>query len=512
MGNTGKKGTNKNVSSKKRKDDKVKKTIRIVGYFLCTIQLILSILATIYVIKLKIVPTPYIVVIDILLFVLFVLFVMLQKWSIPGIIASFTSIIVSFFLFAGCFYINFTYNKIKNISGVDTKVDNVNVYVRIDDPANDINGAANYNFGILSTLDRDNTNKIKADIESVLGQPISVTEYDTAIDLIKGLFDNQTQAIILNDAYMSFITDSEGYEDAENRIKVIYNKNFETSIKKDINEDYLNSEDDKVFTILINGVDTRGRTITNSNSDTNILLTVNMNTHQILMISTPRDYFVPLSISGNVRDKLTHSGAYGVDVTMDTLEMLYGVNVDDFVRINFDGFMDVIDALGGITVYSEYEFDGFDNDVVNMTYHFNQGYNDVNGKQALLFARERHAFLDGDRQRGRNQMAVIEGMIDKALSPQILKNYTNIWNEVSDCVLTSMDYDEIAEFVKIQLADSPSWEVVKYSVTGSDAMSTTYSTGSAEVYVMIPDETTVNQAKEYLRQIYAGERVVIPEQ
>ena len=285
-----------------------------------------------------------------------------------------------------------------------------------------------------------------------------------------------------------------------------------SSIKKDINEDYLNSEDDKVFTIIINGVDTRGRTITNSNSDTNILLTVNMNTHQILMISTPRDYFVPLSISGNVRDKLTHSGAYGVDVTMDTLEMLYGVNVDDFVRINFDGFMDVIDALGGITVYSEYEFDGFDNDVVNMTYHFNQGYNDVNGKQALLFARERHAFLDGDRQRGRNQMAVIEGMIDKALSPQILKNYTNIWNEVSDCVLTSMDYDEIAEFVKIQLADSPSWEVVKYSVTGSDAMSTTYSTGSAEVYVMIPDETTVNQAKEYLRQIYAGERVVIPEQ
>ncbi|MBQ8913174.1 MAG: LCP family protein, partial [Lachnospiraceae bacterium] len=321
---------------------------------------------------------------------------------------------------------------------------------------------------------------------------------------------NQTQAMILNDAYMCFITDTAGFEDAESRIKVIYNKNYESSIKKEVNEEYLNSEG-RVFTVLLNGVDTRGSTIANSNSDTNILMTVNMDTHQILMISTPRDYFVPLSISGNVRDKLTHSGAYGVDVTMDTLEMLYGVNIDDYVRINFDGFMDVIDALGGITVYSDYEFDGFDNDVVNMTYHFNQGYNELNGKQALLFARERHAFTDGDRQRGKNQMAVIEGMIDKALSPQILKNYTNIWSEVSDCVVTSMDYDEIADFVKTQLSDGTNWNVVKYSVTGTDSSSTTYSTGSTEVYVMIPDEETVNQAREYLRQIYAGQTVVIPE-
>ena len=514
MGNTGKNtNSKKNVRKKQnRKNEQVKKTIRITGYFLCLIQLVLSVLATIYVLKLKIVPTPYIIVIDVLLFVLVALFILLQRWTVPGLFASFVSIIISFFLVVGCFYINFTYKKIKDMSGVDTKIDNVNVYVRTDDPASSINDAANYNFGILTTLDRENTDNIKADIENVIGQPISVTEYNTVVELIQGLFDNQTQAIILNDAYMSFITDTEGYEDAESQIRVIYNKNFETSINTEVNEEYLNSEDDEVFTILLNGVDTRGSTITNSNSDTNILLTVNMKTHQILMISTPRDFFVPLSISGNVKDKLTHSGAYGVDVTMDTLEMLYGVNVDNFIRINFDGFMDVIDALGGITVYSEYAFDGFDNDVVNMTYHFNQGYNELNGKQALLFARERHAFSDGDRQRGKNQMAVIEGMIDKALSPQILKNYTSIWNEVSDCVVTSMEYDEIAEFVKKQLEDSPSWEVVKYSVSGTDSMSTTYSTGDAEVYVMIPDETTVNQAKEYLRQIYAGEKVVIPEQ
>ncbi len=505
-------GNGPTVRRRNQKNEKVKKVIKIVGYIACAIQFLFSILATIYIIRLKLVPTSYIVMVDILLIVLLALFVFMQKWPIPGIIATFLSVIVSTILVIGCFYIKFTYNKIQDMSGVDTKVDNVNVYVRVDDPAQEITDTNGYVFGILSTLDRTNTENIKKDIESILGHQINTIEFDTVQDLVLGLYYNQTQAIILNNAYMSFVTGTEGFEDTESKIRSIYNKNYESKItEEEANEDYLKSEG-RVFTILLNGVDTRGSTITNSNSDTNILMTVNMDTHQILMISTPRDYYVPLSISGGAKDKLTHSGAYGVDVTMDTLEMLYGVNVEDYVRINFDGFIDVIDALGGITVYSDYDFEGFDNDVVNMTYQFHQGYNEVNGKQALLFARERHAFAEGDRQRGKNQMAVIEGMLDKALSPQILKNYTTIWNEVSDCVVTSMEYDEIADFVKTQLESGASWDIQKYSVTGFDLMTTAYSTGSAQVYVMDPDMETVNQAKEYLRQIYAGERVIVPEQ
>ena len=505
-------GNGPTVRRRNRKNEKVKKVIRIIGYIACAIQFLFSIIATVYIVRLKLVPTSYIVTVDILLIVLLALFVFMQKWPIPGIIATFLSVIVSTILVIGCFYIKFTYNKIQDMSGVDTKVDNVNVYVRVDDPAQGITDADGYVFGILSTLDRTNTENIKKDIESILGHQINTIEFDTVQDLVLGLYYNQTQAIILNNAYMSFVTGTEGFEDTESKIRSIYNKNYESKItEEEANEDYLKSEG-RVFTILLNGVDTRGSTITNSNSDTNILMTVNMDTHQILMISTPRDYYVPLSISGGAKDKLTHSGAYGVDVTMDTLEMLYGVNVEDYVRINFDGFIDVIDALGGITVYSDYDFEGFDNDVVNMTYQFHQGYNEVNGKQALLFARERHAFAEGDRQRGKNQMAVIEGMLDKALSPQILKNYTTIWNEVSDCVVTSMEYDEIADFVKTQLESGASWDIQKYSVTGFDLMTTAYSTGSAQVYVMDPDMETVNQAKEYLRQIYAGERVSVPEQ
>lgn len=501
------------VRRKNQKNEQVKKIIKIIGFIACAIQFIFSIVATIYVIRLKLFPASYIVTVDVLLLVLLALFLFMQKWPVPGIIATFLSVIVSTILVIACFYIKFTYSKLHDMSGVDTKVDNVNVYVRVEDPAQEITDTNGYVFGILTTLDRNNTDNIRKDIEGLLGHPIETIEFDTVQDLVLGLYYNQTQAIILNDAYMNFVTDTEGFEDTETKIRSIYNKSYESKItEEEKNDDYLKSEG-RVFTILLCGVDTRGSSITNSNSDTNILMTINRDTHQILMISTPRDYYVPLSISGGAKDKLTHSGAYGVDVTMDTLEMLYGVNVEDYVRINFDGFIDVIDALGGISVYSDCDFVAFDNDVTNLgDYPFHQGYNEVDGAHALLFARERHAFADGDRQRGKNQMAVIEAMIDKALSPQILKNYTSIWNEVSDCVVTSMEYDEIADFVKTQLSEGTKWDVQKYSVTGFDLMTTAYSTGSAQVYVMDPDMETVNQAKEYLKQIYAGEIVSVPEQ
>ncbi|MBR1815388.1 MAG: LCP family protein [Lachnospiraceae bacterium] len=491
---------------------KLQKTLKIIGYIICGIQLIISILTSIYVIRMKVLPTAFVSVIVVLLVILVVLLTIMQRWLIPGIIGKFLSILISAVLVIVCFYIDYSYKKINDMSGVDTKIDNVDVYVMNDDPAQSINDAKGYNFGILSSLDRDNTNKIIADIEDEVGQSIATTEFNSVKELMQSLYDGDSQAIILNFAYLGFVSDDENYSDFTNRTRVIFNMNYESAIntEEEVPEDYLANQEG-VFTILLNGVDTRGTTISNSNSDTNIIVTVNMNTHQILMINTPRDFYVPLSISGGVPDKLAHSGAYGIDVTIDTLEMLYNVNIDNYVRINFDGFMDIIDELGGIRVYSEYDFTGYDSDVVKMSYHFNQGYNDLNGEQALLFARERHAFTDGDRQRGKNQMAVIEGIINKALSTEMLKNYTSVMEHVSDSVVTSMTYDEIAELVKYQLSDNPKWEILKYSVTGTDANSTTYSTGGAEVYVMIPDENSVDKAKQYLEDIYSGKVVIIEE-
>ena len=239
-----------------------------------------------------------------------------------------------------------------------------------------------------------------------------------------------------------------------------------------------------------------------SRSDVNIIATINTDTREILLVSTPRDYYVPLSISNGVPDKLTHAGIYGIDVCMNTLGMLYDIDINYYFRINFGGFVKVIDALGGITVYSDYDFDS-----QNTTgYHFNQGTNYVNGEQALVFARERYAFTEGDRQRGKNQMAVIKGVVDKALSPEILTSYSSILSSLDGCFGTNISYEEIAQLLQQQLTGGGDWTIVSYSVDGTGATEKPYSM-SQKAYVMVPDYSTVDKAKDLMAKVRNGEVV-----
>ena len=216
-------------------------------------------------------------------------------------------------------------------------------------------------------------------------------------------------------------------------------------------------------------------------------------------MSTPRDYFVPLSISNGAPDKLTHAGIYGINVCMDTLGLLYEEDINYYFRLNFAGFINIIDALGGVTVNSDYDF-------TTGAYHFNQGENYVNGEQALAFARERYTFSEGDRQRGRNQMAVIEAVINKALSPELLKNYTSVLSGMEGSFETNVPYDLIASLVRKQLNEGGSWNIVSYSVNGTGDTQKPYSM-SQNAYVMIPDYSTVDKAKDLMSKVRNGEEI-----
>ena len=254
---------------------------------------------------------------------------------------------------------------------------------------------------------------------------------------------------------------------------------------------------DRVFTMYISGIDSRSGLIAKSRSDVNIIATVNVDTRQVLLISTPRDFYVPLPISNGIPDKLTHAGIYGIDVSMGTLEMLYGTEIDYYFRVNFSGFEKIIDALGGITVHSDYTFTAGG-------YNYYEGENTLNGAEALRFARERKSFSSGDRQRGKNQMAVIEAVIQKAMSPAILAGYMDIMESVSGSFETSMPYDVIAELVRDQLDKGGSWNIVSYSVDGTGDNQIPYSM-STSAYVMIPDQSTVDAAIAKIQQVKNGE-------
>lgn len=272
----------------------------------------------------------------------------------------------------------------------------------------------------------------------------------------------------------------------------IYNE--ETSTQS-VEQEIQTEKDMGTFVVYFSGIDVWGWTDTKSRSDVNIIAAVNTNTRHIQLINTPRDYYVEMPISNGAKDKLTHAGLYGVENSMGTLSMLYDIDIDYYLRVNFSGFEAIIDEMGGVDVYSEYDF------TVDPIKHYTEGYNHLTGLEALAFVRERHAFSSGDNQRGRNQMALLNAMIQKVCSADFLANHDKIIEDLADMYRTNIPDDVIAGLIFNQLLNNETWTVDSYAVTGTGGTETTYSTPDSAGYVMIPNDADVEQAKELLQSV-----------
>lgn len=457
----------------------------------------------------KMVPTIYMLIIGIVLAVIAAIIWLLvwhTRYTGRFIGGTVLAVIMIAILAFGGFYINKTRSAISSISGETTEVTQMAVYVKSDDAADSVEATAGYTYGILSSLDRENTDGAVAHLNSQFGTEVQTKEYAGLTELADGILNGEVNAMLLNSGYLSVYEDMDGYTDFSTKIKEVGTVDVESTIQSAEEstpiEPITTANGGKVYTIYLSGIDTRGEMTAKSRSDVNIIATVNTDTHEILLVSTPRDYFVPLSISGGAPDKLTHAGIYGIDVCMDTLGMLYDIDINYYFRINFGGFVKVIDALGGITVNSDYDFDSKN----ILGYHFNKGENYVNGEQALIFARERYAFQEGDRQRGKNQMEVIRGVVKKALSPEILTSYSSILSSLDGCFGTNITYEEIAQILQQQLTNGGDWTIVSYSVNGTGATEKPYSM-SQKAYVMVPDYNTVDKAKSLMEKVRNGEVV-----
>lgn len=457
----------------------------------------------------KMVPTIYMLIIGIVLAVIAAIIWLLvwhTRYTGRFIGGTVLAVIMIAILAFGGFYINKTRSAISNISGETTEVTQMAVYVKSDDAADSVEATAGYTYGILSSLDRENTDGAVAHLNSQFGTEVQTKEYAGLTELADGILNGEVNAMLLNSGYLSVYEDMDGYTDFSTKIKEVGTVDVESTIQSAEEsapiEPITTANGGKVYTIYLSGIDTRGEMTAKSRSDVNIIATVNTDTHEILLVSTPRDYFVPLSISGGAPDKLTHAGIYGIDVCMDTLGMLYDIDINYYFRINFGGFVKVIDALGGITVNSDYDFDSKN----ILGYHFNKGENYLNGEQALIFARERYAFQEGDRQRGKNQMEVIRGVVKKALSPEILTSYSSILSSLDGCFGTNITYEEIAQILQQQLTNGGDWTIVSYSVNGTGATEKPYSM-SQKAYVMVPDYNTVDKAKSLMEKVRNGEVV-----
>lgn len=406
----------------------------------------------------------------------------------------------------GIGYIRVGLDTLNKITSTETQTVAMTVYVREGDnrALKELMGAP---WGTLST-DRTNTQAAVSKLEQEQGGTLTHQVYQSPSELVDALSQNQVDAILVDQSRLRILEDLEGYQSTLERLRVVDTIQVELQTSAEPQQTTAVAPAvDQVFTVYISGNDSRSNDINvTERSDVNIIATINPKTRQILLLNTPRDYFVPLSISGGVKDKLTHAGNFGIDVSMDTLEMLYNTKLDYYFKVNFSGFQQIIDALGGIDVDSKYAFDSFISD-----YTYEKGINHLDGEKALFYVRERYNLPGGDFQRGVHQMQVIEAVAKKAMSPTILTQYLPLMNALSDCFRTNVPSDLIASLVRDQLDRGGGWNIVTYYVTGHGEKHYTYSDSKRKLSVIVPDETTVQTAKKLMEQVRNGEVVTPPQ-
>jgi len=317
-------------------------------------------------------------------------------------------------------------------------------------------------------------------------------------DIGKDLMNNKIEVIFISSVQYDIL--EEEIKNFKDNTKVLYTAKHE--IKKDAKEEN-NSKytvENGIFNVYISGIDTTGSINNVARSDANILATINTKTHEVLLTSIPRDYYVTLHSYGE-KDKLTHTGIYGINETVKTVEGLLDVDINYYVRVNFTTVIKLVDTLGGVDVQSDYAFTTH-NDEETKYYTFKKGTNHINGEEALAFSRERNSFADGDNQRVKNQQKVIEAIMKKVLNSRtLLTKYTNILDSLKGSFQTNIKQEEISILVKGQLNDMSAWTIKNNSLTGTGANNSTYSMGSQLLYTMVPNTTSVTEAKQKIEDV-----------
>lgn len=477
---------------KKEKSDK-KFSFKYIVWLIAMAFLVTSVVVLTKVVKMNILPTKFLAVAigGVVLIIVFDLLAARKLW--PGILTSIISIALIAAMIIGIIAINKVDKTVDIVTdkGTEEKTEMV-IAVLADSDVEKITDLSELLIGYLDDYDVNSSKKVMDEIDKSVGGSANYNAFDDKFAMVDALYNQTIKAMILNKANIDVIKDGEGYEDFEDKVKIIYSSEITNYIEIVDKEQNTNLNQ---FVVYISGIDTFGDVSVRSRSDVNILAVVNTKTKHIQLINTPRDYYIEHPKSNGVKDKLTHAGLYGVENSIGALENLYGVNINYYVRMNFSGFEDIIDAMGGIDVYSDKDF------TVELVKHYTVGINHLSGIEALAFARERHAFAAGDIQRGQNQMKVIIAMINKLSSKDVLYNYSNVLDGIAGTFQTDMASDDIYTLVKKQLVDNTKYTIDSYSVTGTGDSCTTYSTPKTKVWVMQPNMDEVEHAKGLINSV-----------
>ena len=470
--------------SKNKKKKKLKK-ITIISRIILIIYLIITLFMLGTVISMNVLPSKYLIPILIGYGVLTILLGIFawknnfRNWIkiISDIIFTIIIVISSFALY----YLNSTFNLLDNIKNKDYQIVDYYVLVLKDSEAQKLSDLDGHSLGIYETTDKTYKKALKK-----LEKKITIKEksYETYLSEAEALIKKEVDSIFVSAVTMQMINES--IENFENDVRILDTISIKIESNVKVKDADVTKES---FNIYISGNDIYGNILSVSRSDVNIIATVNPNTHKILLTTVPRDFYVQLHGTSGYRDKLTHAGVYGIDMSVSTMEDLLDLDINYYMRVNFTSLMKLVDAIGGVDVESDYSFRAASGE------SFVKGINHMNGKQALAFSRERKAFSDGDRQRGKNQQKVIIAILNKTLSSTtLITSYTDILDSLGGSFQTNMPTSKIYNLVNMQLDKMPTWTFESISVNGTGKNEFTYTYPNQRLYVMEPDMNTVNEA------------------
>ena len=447
------------------------------------LQAITSIVLMIMVVRLGLVPMKYLIIVGLVLVALESgMYVWLQpykhrhhhdkKGKTRYLVGKIVSFVLSLLMVVGSFAVSKGNKSINEIFGDNNEEITYSVIVLKNSSYKKLSDLNGRSIGIQPNVDTTNQNYVLKEIAKKA--TLSSTEYLNYQAVAEGLVSHSVECILLNEAYR-------------------------TALAENVKPQTKSTNAAGTFIVYISGIDAYGTASTVSRSDVNMIVTVNTNTHNILMTSIPRDYYVPLANSGK-EDKLTHSGLFGVENTVKTVENFMDIDIDYYARLNFTTLTELVDAIGGIDVYSDKD--------IKLLHgrELHEGVNHMDGATALAFARERYGYESGDYHRVQNQQDVLTAIIKKMLSPTLLTNYTKILNAAGDSFTTNMPADKMKELANEQLNTNASWNFSSRIMQGTGKMMTGgYMMPNTKLYYTIPNEDSVKQNKQYIKDVLSND-------
>lgn len=466
--------------------------------FLSIIYLVLAAAFSVLLIRLNVLPMKFLIP-ALALLVIVTIFVVPCMFSYKGkpkrkkVSAVIAAILILCFG-VGTYYLGATLNFFSNI--ISFGGGNEDFYVVVD-AESEYQEVSELSEEVIAAYVKSDSSYSKA--RNKLKEEINC-EYeflDTVIETLDQVLDGTYNAAFLSAANYKTCTSDDSYY--KENTKVLYKVSIPVENTKTYDPVKVTKEP---FNVYISGLDIEGSIDNVSRSDVNMIATVNPLTREVLLTAIPRDYYVMLPSKG-AKDKLTHSGLYGIDETVGAIEDLLGLKINYYLKVNYSTVQDLVDAIGGIDVDSPWTFttSGMSDILGSVKYTFYEGINHLNGSQALAFSRERHSFASGDMARNENQQRVMEAIIRKCTSSTtILTSYTDILRAVEGTMETNMSESSMTSLAKMQINDMSGWTITKQALKGEPDYDECYALGFA-ASVVAPYEEEVAEGMDRIMEI-----------